>query len=351
MNIIYLSPVSWNSIAQRPHFFAKNCLEQGVENFYWIQPTASRFPKLSDFRTKVVGVESKGIEKPSNLHILNCSGLLPIEPLEDIYSKLNHVAIKYFIGKLQAIGFDSNNTILISGKPSRLALHMIEGFTFKKIIFDIMDDYPYFFDGIASKSVANLLTRSLSLSDEVWFSSTGLFDKYKDNTTVSKVIRNACDSSFVQSLQGVEKVNSDYCVYGYIGSIASWFDWDFVIKLAKSKPDSVVRLIGPCYTKLPDLPDNISVEPAVEHSEIASLLVSFDYGLIPFKLDELTEAVDPVKYYEYVAAGIPIISTAFGEMKHRVNEGKVLTLEMHLNGCMPKENEVITWEDRFKDIF
>ena len=40
-------------------------------------------------------------------------------------------------------------------------------------------------------------------------------------------------------------------------------------------------------------------------------------GIIPFKVNRLTAAVDPIKYYEYRAAGLPVISTEFGEMRQR----------------------------------
>jgi len=46
----------------------------------------------------------------------------------------------------------------------------------------------------------------------------------------------------------------------------------------------------------------------------------FDIGLIPFKKNDLTASVDPIKYYEYRALGLPIISTDFGEMSFRENE-------------------------------
>jgi len=46
----------------------------------------------------------------------------------------------------------------------------------------------------------------------------------------------------------------------------------------------------------------------------------FDIGIIPFKKNELTASVDPIKYYEYRALGLPVISTDFGEMTLRKGE-------------------------------
>ena len=56
----------------------------------------------------------------------------------------------------------------------------------------------------------------------------------------------------------------------------------------------------------------------------------FDVGLIPFKKNSLTASVDPIKYYEYRALGLPVVSTAFGEMLvHGKEQGVFL-----LNGAL-----------------
>ena len=46
-------------------------------------------------------------------------------------------------------------------------------------------------------------------------------------------------------------------------------------------------------------------------------MAGFDVGLIPFANNDVTAYVDPVKYYEYRALGLPVLSTRFGEMSHR----------------------------------
>ncbi len=46
-------------------------------------------------------------------------------------------------------------------------------------------------------------------------------------------------------------------------------------------------------------------------------MARFDVGLIPFRRNHLTASVDPIKYYEYRALGLPVISTDFGDMSYR----------------------------------
>jgi hypothetical protein len=51
------------------------------------------------------------------------------------------------------------------------------------------------------------------------------------------------------------------------------------------------------------------VEPPVRHAELARVATSPHALLLPFRVDELTRAVDPVKLYEYVALGKPILAS------------------------------------------
>ncbi len=55
------------------------------------------------------------------------------------------------------------------------------------------------------------------------------------------------------------------------------------------------------------------------YAEIPSLLRSFDVCIIPFQINDVTSATDPVKLYEYFSQGKPVISTAMQELKRIEN--------------------------------
>ena len=83
-------------------------------------------------------------------------------------------------------------------------------------------------------------------------------------------------------------------------------------------PEARFELAGPCVVKPPErLPENVKMRPACKHSETIGLMSRFSAGLIPFEINALTAGVDPIKYYEYRAAGLPVLSTSFGEMATR----------------------------------
>ena len=65
------------------------------------------------------------------------------------------------------------------------------------------------------------------------------------------------------------------------------------------------------------LPSNVQCLAPVSQHDVYQAMAQFDVGLIPFELNDVTRYVDPVKYYEYRALGLPVLSTQFGEMAHR----------------------------------
>lgn len=351
MILVYLSPVRWDSIAQRPHFFVRTALEQGFKKILWVEPTASRFPEVKDLRTKLRSIEASSFDKPEGLHIISTK-FIPVEPLGKIYDVINTAAIKKVINniKREILG---QPAVFAAGKPSRLGIQLLESIDFKFSVFDVMDDYEHFFTGLSAKNIAANLMNMMMKVDICCFSSHGLMEKYGNMTKDKQLILNACDRGFYQACKNIKarKVGTTI-TYGYVGSIAAWFDWACVIKLAIDNPADKVVLVGPNYSTIPgSIPDNIKIKRAIAHKDIPKLMSSFDYGLIPFKINSLTECVDPVKYYEYSACGVKIISTHFGEMKYRLTNRNVYSFENYKSNNAYNPEQVVTWDERFFKLF
>lgn len=355
MRLVYLSPVPWSSIAQRPHFFVKAALRSGFTSILWIEPTPSRLPQLKDFRTKLFSVEADSFNKPEEVEILKLR-CIPIEPFGTIYNLVNRKTIAGALKSIQQYSLNDEGTVLVIGKPSRFTLEVMSSVKFLKVIFDVMDDFPQFFHGISARCMEIVLRRVIKNADMCFFSSRNLQEKYGYLAKQSELVLNACDEEFLSKCQSLSHERNLRTIgnrtFGYVGSIAEWFDWNCVIQLAKDNPMDRVVIVGPNYSRsIPELPENIELRKAVQHCEIPKLLFSFDFGLIPFKLNELTNSVDPVKYYEYVAAGLRVITTEFGEMQFRVANGKAISFSQLQEAITSDLDNVITWEERFHHIF
>jgi glycosyltransferase involved in cell wall biosynthesis len=101
----------------------------------------------------------------------------------------------------------------------------------------------------------------------------------------------------------------------YVGAISAWFDMSMLIKVATLKPNWLFTIIG----KTPEVsvPNNIKFIGEKKGNDKIPYLKYADVGIIPFNNQEhhtLINYVNPIKMYEYLAAGIPVISTEWAEL-------------------------------------
>ncbi len=81
-------------------------------------------------------------------------------------------------------------------------------------------------------------------------------------------------------------------------------------------PELSFLLIGPKELGVPwpDMPPNVHYRGLTPYSELPRYLADFDVAMIPFKDTQLTQSVNPIKLYEYFAAGKPVLVTAIPEL-------------------------------------
>jgi glycosyltransferase involved in cell wall biosynthesis len=118
----------------------------------------------------------------------------------------------------------------------------------------------------------------------------------------------------------------DRTVVGYVGGIHDWVDVDLIVETAKLLPDMVFVLIGPALKSLqPKFKGigNILYLGPSPYSELIRHVCYFKVGIIPFKLNLLNESTNPIKLYEYLGAGLPVVSTGMQEVVSHAAEGIV----------------------------
>lgn len=315
--LIYLSPVPWNSFAQRPHKFVEWFHNATKGNVLWLDHYPTRFPVISDIRRLLTRETVENDQHPSWLKLIRTPAL-PIEPmpgsglLNGFFWKPILQAVEQFIAQ--------EKTIIVMGQPSVLGLKILEQYPNITSVYDAMDDFPSFYSGFSRLAMSWREKKIVNRVTNFMVSSTNLKAHWVKVRSDVKLVPNGLDISKLPIYKKLNRNKESY-VFGYVGTIGPWFDWRWVIKLAKNRPDDVVQLIGPLITPSKiSLPSNIKIFPACKHEEALQVMQKFDVGLIPFKCNQLTAFVDPIKYYEYRALGLPIISTAFGEMVFRANE-------------------------------
>jgi teichuronic acid biosynthesis glycosyltransferase TuaH len=113
-------------------------------------------------------------------------------------------------------------------------------------------------------------------------------------------------------------IEKGHPVIGYFGALSSWFDYDLVMKLARERPGYEIVLIGWDFDgtlRNQGLKNysNIHYLGAKEYSLLPSYAIWFDVSIIPFVKSTLTQATSPVKLFEYMALGNPIVTTEMAE--------------------------------------
>lgn len=101
-------------------------------------------------------------------------------------------------------------------------------------------------------------------------------------------------------------------VAGYVGVIDERIDLDIVGGLAAALPDWDIKMVGPVVKIDPaDLPQapNVTYPGPRQYGELPAVMAGFDVALMPFALNEATRSISPTKTLEYLAAGLPVVST------------------------------------------
>lgn len=102
-------------------------------------------------------------------------------------------------------------------------------------------------------------------------------------------------------------------VAGYVGVIDERIDRPLLAALAERLPDWDVRIVGPVIkidpASLPTAP-NLSYPGPAPYAELPEVLGGFDVALMPFALNQATKSISPTKTLEYMAAGLPVVSSA-----------------------------------------
>lgn len=317
MRMIYLSPVPWASFSQRPHHFVNWYHHQTGAPVLWIDPYPTRLPTLNDFKRKPPVADQQSVAVPPWLQVCKPRSL-PIEPIPGSAIILKRLWRNLF---KEAAAFSAEGPCMICvGKPSELALQLLALIPGSHAVYDAMDDFPAFYQGLSRRSMERRQAQLIRRVAKVLASSSALRDKLLGTTDQVELALNACDMHALAPVESLD-FGAKQQVLGYVGTLGRWFDWELVIALAQANPGNQIRLIGPLFTPPPCvLPANIELLPECSHAGAIAAMATFSVGLIPFKLNRLTASVDPIKYYEYRALGLPVISTCFGEMALRDRE-------------------------------
>ena len=183
------------------------------------------------------------------------------------------------------------------------------------IVYDCMDELAAFkFAPVELKEKEQQL---LDKADVVFTGGYSIYEAKKNRHKNIYPFPSSIDKAHFGSARSIEcdpadQANIPHPRFGFYGVIDERFDIDIIAQAAKEKPDWHFVLIGPVVKiDVETLPkfDNIHYLGSKTYSELPAYLAGWDVAIIPFAMNESTRFISPTKTPEYLAAGIPVIST------------------------------------------
>ena len=301
LDILLFPVIDWDFRLQRPQQLVKELAKLGSRIIYF--STTFNVSTAPGFIIEKMPVEGVVLCKLNiNKHEVN------------IYKdRLDNEQINFLVHSIylarQAFGFGYTNSII----DLPFWREIVERLSSNFIIYDCMDHHAGFDNNESTmlteeerlfKSSDLVITTAQRLSESVM--------KYRENI----IIRNGCEAEYFAKVPEHGALTKTRPVVGYYGAIAEWFDLDLLVSAAKAYPQYDFVMIGSttCDITAAKQIDNIKFLGEVPYAKLTPYLKDFDVCLIPFKLIELTLCTNPVKVYEYLAAGKPVVCTAMPEV-------------------------------------
>lgn len=192
----------------------------------------------------------------------------------------------------------------------------------ERVVYYCVDDFAAF-GGWNTALVERLEAQTMGISDVVITTSTKLYEERRDRHPAVHLVPHGVD---YEHFAAAPRLPADAVppelrqiprpTFGYMGLISDYVDLDLIGRAARRRPDWSFVLIGDARCQqeaISGLPNVHRLGPR-PYEQLPAYCRGFDVGLIPFRLNRLTRAVNPIKLREYLAAGLPVVSSPMAEV-------------------------------------
>ena len=305
-DIFIFSIIDFSFRYQRPQQLATHLAKRGHRVFYL---NVSQFLPLNtgeDFKIKEVKKNIFEVFLKSQCSFDVYGGELKNEILNNLYISLNSLR--------RNLQLTTVVSLIHNPFWAPLAFKMREKHNWK-IFYDCIDEWNTF--NLIGDFFLQQEERLFKEADAVTVTGELLYNKCKNLNKTTSIVRNACDYDyFIKSPKKSLLSKIKKPIIGYFGAIADWFDIEAISYAASQQKNWSFVLIGNVFIDVKPLKNqpNVFILGIKPYELIPSYLNDFDACLIPFKKNRVTEAVDPVKMYEYFSLGKPVVARKLYEL-------------------------------------
>ena len=298
-SMIYIMNVDWNWIKQRPHFIAEQLNER-----YDIHA-------IYQYR-----YDRKGMQLRTTNVKLDSVYVIPRGDRYNISSGINKGIWKNAVRK--AIR-GTNAKFLYLTFPNQVDI--IPDEYQGGVIYDCMDNHPEFISNHNKKNkLIDQERRLVKKADYIFSSSCYLTEqlKLRYGTEIGAkiyLVRNGYNGDIVEIEKTKAEKKCELYTFSYFGTISTWFNFDYILKSLDEFPDIQYELFGPVVgVQIPEH-ERIHYHGTVEHDCLLNNIKNADCLIMPFVVNEIIKAVDPVKLYEYINFNKNILVPNYDEIK------------------------------------
>ena len=192
----------------------------------------------------------------------------------------------------------------------------------KLIVYHCVDEFSEF-TGTDKNAILDMERTLLQKADQVLVSSGPLYETKKLHNPHTSIVthgvdldhfRKACDPKMVLP---IDIAGLGRPVIGFFGLIADWVDLNLIRFLSVSRPSWSFVLIGKVDTDISVIEGlaNVHLLGPKSYSILPSYCAGIDVAILPFVVNQLTFAANPLKLREYLAAGLPVVTTDIPEAR------------------------------------
>jgi glycosyltransferase involved in cell wall biosynthesis len=188
----------------------------------------------------------------------------------------------------------------------------------RRLVFDLVDDLAAY--GGAGSQVERQVLRLVRSSDLLVVTAKPLLERYGPEARRVEQVANGFRRELFAPTGADRQVPNDLAglprpILGFVGTIFAFLDFELLERVARSHTDKSLVLLGPveasaaaALTELARLP-NVHHIPGRPQTEIPRYVEAFDVCLNVFREGRVTKSINPLKVYEYLAMGRPVVST------------------------------------------
>jgi glycosyltransferase involved in cell wall biosynthesis len=238
-----------------------------------------------------------------------------------------------------------------------------------KLIYYCVDEYTAF-SGVSGQSMVEFESQLLRQADLAIVTSDRLLQSRRKINPNTVLVRHGVDFTHFRSALNPETlVPADIKdlpkpLIGFFGLIADWVDVDLMVEVAKHFREGSLVILGKATTDISSLQglSNVHMLGRKPYADLPAYCKGFDVALMPFRINELTLNSNPLKVREYLAAGLPVVSSPIPEVEVlglcRIASGPVETIAeiesalLDPGPSMARSDAVSgeSWESRLEDI-